>query len=107
MSARSIVELPGDLNGDHEVYLNGVLQQAYVDFDVEGADTRVQPAAAEVTRRADPRSMFPWSVALAGSRAAVGAPVIGRAEGWGPVLGCWCAPLACHGDVLVRPANAQ
>ncbi len=36
MSARSIVELPGDLNGDYEVYLNGVLQQAYVDFDVEG-----------------------------------------------------------------------
>ena len=20
----------------------------------------------------------------------------------GKVLGCWCAPLACHGDVLVR-----
>lgn len=23
----------------------------------------------------------------------------------GKVLGCWCAPLACHGDVLVRLAN--
>ena len=23
----------------------------------------------------------------------------------GMVLGCWCAPLACHGDVLVRLAN--
>jgi hypothetical protein len=21
------------------------------------------------------------------------------------VLGCWCAPLTCHGDVLVRVAN--
>lgn len=21
------------------------------------------------------------------------------------VLGCWCAPLSCHGDVLVRLAN--
>jgi hypothetical protein len=24
----------------------------------------------------------------------------------GKVLGCWCAPNACHGDVLVRMANA-
>ncbi|HTZ62688.1 MAG TPA: DUF4326 domain-containing protein [Solirubrobacteraceae bacterium] len=24
----------------------------------------------------------------------------------GLVLGCWCAPRACHGDVLVRLANA-
>jgi hypothetical protein len=24
----------------------------------------------------------------------------------GKVLGCWCAPLACHGDVLVRLAEA-
>lgn len=24
----------------------------------------------------------------------------------GKVLGCWCAPLACHGDVLARLANA-
>lgn len=23
----------------------------------------------------------------------------------GKVLGCWCAPKACHGDVLVRIAN--
>ena len=23
----------------------------------------------------------------------------------GKTLGCWCAPLACHGDVLVRLAN--
>lgn len=23
----------------------------------------------------------------------------------GLVLGCWCAPLACHGDVLVELAN--
>ena len=23
----------------------------------------------------------------------------------GKVLGCWCAPLACHGDVLERLAN--
>jgi hypothetical protein len=23
----------------------------------------------------------------------------------GKVLGCWCAPRACHGDVLVRLAN--
>lgn len=23
----------------------------------------------------------------------------------GLVLGCWCAPLACHADVLVRLAN--
>jgi hypothetical protein len=25
----------------------------------------------------------------------------------GLVLGCWCAPSACHGDVLVRLANAS
>lgn len=24
----------------------------------------------------------------------------------GKVLGCWCAPLLCHGEVLVRLANA-
>ena len=23
----------------------------------------------------------------------------------GKVLGCWCKPLACHGDVLARVAN--
>ena len=23
----------------------------------------------------------------------------------GKVLGCWCAPKACHGDVLLRMAN--
>src|ERR1700757_306177 len=25
----------------------------------------------------------------------------------GLVLGCWCAPRACHGDVLVRLANTS
>jgi hypothetical protein len=25
----------------------------------------------------------------------------------GKVLGCWCAPQSCHGDVLVRLANAS
>jgi hypothetical protein len=25
----------------------------------------------------------------------------------GRVLGCWCAPRACHGDVLVSLANAS
>lgn len=24
----------------------------------------------------------------------------------GKVLGCWCAPRACHGDVLLEIANA-
>lgn len=24
----------------------------------------------------------------------------------GKVLGCFCAPAACHGDVLAEPANA-
>ena len=23
----------------------------------------------------------------------------------GKVLGCWCAPKACHGDILLRLAN--
>jgi hypothetical protein len=27
------------------------------------------------------------------------------AELRGKVLGCWCAPEACHGDVLARLAN--
>jgi hypothetical protein len=35
VTARSIVELPAEVDGDYEVYLNGVLQQPYVDFDVE------------------------------------------------------------------------
>lgn len=34
--ARSAVALPGDVEGDYEVYVNGVLQEAYVDFDVDG-----------------------------------------------------------------------
>lgn len=25
----------------------------------------------------------------------------------GKVLGCWCAPRACHGDVLVRLATSK
>lgn len=25
----------------------------------------------------------------------------------GKVLGCWCAPRPCHGDVLARLANAD
>jgi len=25
----------------------------------------------------------------------------------GKTLGCWCAPQACHGDVLARLAEAQ
>jgi hypothetical protein len=25
----------------------------------------------------------------------------------GKTLGCWCAPQACHGDVLVRRTNAE
>ena len=25
----------------------------------------------------------------------------------GKVLACWCAPLACHADVLVRLANGE
>lgn len=25
----------------------------------------------------------------------------------GKILGCWCAPKACHGDVLVRVANSE
>lgn len=25
----------------------------------------------------------------------------------GKVLGCWCAPQACHGDVLARIANTH
>lgn len=25
----------------------------------------------------------------------------------GKVLGCWCAPRHCHGDVLVRLANSK
>lgn len=25
----------------------------------------------------------------------------------GKVLGCWCSPLQCHGDVLVKYANEE
>lgn len=25
----------------------------------------------------------------------------------GKVLGCWCAPAECHGDVLARVANGE
>ena len=28
-----------------------------------------------------------------------------RAELRGKVLGCWCAPRQCHGDILARVAN--
>ncbi len=26
---------------------------------------------------------------------------------WAEVLGCWCSPLPCHGDVLVELANPR
>ena len=29
-----------------------------------------------------------------------------KAELRGKVLGCWCAPLPCHGDVLAEVANS-
>jgi hypothetical protein len=25
----------------------------------------------------------------------------------GKILGCWCAPKACHGDILARIANGE
>lgn len=28
-----------------------------------------------------------------------------RRELKGKILGCWCSPLACHGEVLARIAN--
>lgn len=28
-----------------------------------------------------------------------------QAELKGKVLGCWCAPLECHGDILLKIAN--
>ena len=30
-----------------------------------------------------------------------------KAELKGKILGCWCAPLACHGDVLAKIANEE
>lgn len=30
-----------------------------------------------------------------------------RRELKGKVLGCWCSPKACHGDVLARVANEE
>jgi hypothetical protein len=59
----------------------------------------------------------PFVVGKDGDRA----EVIARYEAWlmkqphllaglhelrGKVLGCWCAPRPCHGDVLARLANA-
>lgn len=30
-----------------------------------------------------------------------------KAELKGKILGCWCAPQACHGDVLSKIANSE
>lgn len=30
-----------------------------------------------------------------------------RSELKGKILGCWCAPKACHGDILARIANNE
>lgn len=30
-----------------------------------------------------------------------------KSELRGKVLGCWCAPRACHGDVLAKIANEE
>lgn len=30
-----------------------------------------------------------------------------RRELRGKVLGCWCAPLPCHGEILAEVANAE
>jgi hypothetical protein len=60
----------------------------------------------------------PFVIGKDGDRAAV----IAQYEAWlirqpalmaalpdlrGKILGCWCAPAACHGDVLVRLANQE
>jgi hypothetical protein len=60
----------------------------------------------------------PFVIGRAGTRD----DVIARYEAWlleqpelvdalpelaGKTLGCWCAPRACHGDVLARLANAR
>jgi len=62
----------------------------------------------------------PWSVGIDGTREEVIAryrvyitqerpDLLARAkiELKGKVLGCWCAPKSCHGDVLVEVANAE
>jgi hypothetical protein len=30
-----------------------------------------------------------------------------KAELKGKILGCWCKPLDCHGDILLRIANEE
>ncbi len=60
----------------------------------------------------------PYKIGRDGTRA----EVIAKYEAWiktqpalmaalpelrGKVLGCWCAPKPCHGDVLVRLAHAR
>lgn len=60
----------------------------------------------------------PFTIGADGTRA----EVIAKYEAWiktqpellgrlwslrGKVLGCWCAPLPCHGDVLARLADEE
>jgi hypothetical protein len=63
-----------------------------------------------------------WGNAFVIGRDGTRDEVIARYEAWllqqpelvgalgelaGKTLGCWCAPAACHGDVLARLANAR
>lgn len=71
--------------------------------------------------RIDRKTMWgnPFVVGLNGTRAQVieqyrsylmRSPVMvdqAKRELRGKTLGCWCAPLPCHGDVLLEIANAD
>lgn len=50
MTERSVVELPADVSGPYEVFLNGVPQQAGRDFRVEGRTLVFERALAKEGR---------------------------------------------------------
>jgi hypothetical protein len=93
----------------------GLLVPAHVDLEGPGV----------VHCKRDPHHVYigrpsEWGNPFAIGRDGDRAEVIDRYERWllenatlmaalpelrGKVLGCWCAPHACHGDVLMRWAN--
>jgi hypothetical protein len=83
-----------------------------------------EPVVALQTRRARRLHRAPskWGNPFVIGRDGTRDDVVARYEAWllaqpelvaalpelaGKTLGCWCAPRACHGDVLARLANAQ
>ena len=62
MTSRSLVRLPKDVSDDFEVYVNGIPQREYIDFQIEG-----HTLVFERSLRKDKISGWRWLLGALGS----------------------------------------